>query len=449
MNKQTRLTRRQFIKAGGGFLTAAVLSRLASRSLSHSGETALAAAAAQTIVPDVHLAATDGWIYLPGQVPIPGTTDQYYNPDPWAPSGLTTYMFGFRDVTGLTQEQIIAQKMKCQASAPMFWVNELQEYRLRLSNLGLQMRPDLVDSHTVHWHGFRNAWPVFDGEPHSSLAVPIGASLDLFYRPRDPGTYMYHCHFEETEHVHMGMTGSVFVRPRQDGTDYEYPLGSGRYYTRFAYNDGDGSTGYDREFVVCLTDVWAEAHWDDAHIQLPDWTDFRADYYLMNGRVYPDTVVPNGNSEAAPWQTDAGGDLIPPPGRPELQYQPISSLIEAEAGERVLIRFINLTFGQQAMTLPGLKMRVVGKDATHLRGRDGTDYTYETNTLYFGSGSSADVIITMPMVTTPQTYYLFNRNYDRLVNPGVAGLGGQMTEIRVYPNGVLAPQTLPNTNPRL
>ncbi len=448
MSKQTKLTRRQFIKVGSGLLTAAALTRLA-RPLARSGETALAASLAQYVTPDIHLAATDGWIYLPGQVPIPGTTDQFYNPDPWAPDGLTTYMFGFRDVTGLTPEQITAQKMRCQASAPMFWVNELQEYRLRLSNLGLQMRPDLVDSHTVHWHGFRNAWPVFDGEPHSSLAVPIGANLDLFYRPRDPGTYMYHCHFEETEHVHMGMTGSVFVRPRQDGTEYEFPLGSGRTYTRFVYNDGDGSTGYDREFVICLTDVWAEAHWDDAHIQLPDWTDFRADYYLMNGRVYPDTLAPNGNSESAPWQMDANGDLIPPPGRPELQYQPISSLIEAEGSERVLIRFINLTFGQQAMTLPGLKMRVVGKDATHLRGRDGTDYTYETNTIYFGSGASVDVIITMPAVSTPRTYYLFNRNYDRLVNPGVAGLGGQMTEIRVYPGGVLAPQMLPNTNPRL
>lgn len=449
MDKHSKFSRRQFIKAGGGLLTAALLSRLASRPLARSGEVALAANLTQGVAPDIHLAATDGWIYLPGQVPIPGTSDQYYQPDAWAPEGLTTYMFGFRDVTGLNQEQIIAQKMKCQASAPMFWVNELQEYRLRLSNLGLQMRPDLTDSHTVHWHGFRNAWPVFDGEPHSSLAVPVGANLDLFYRPRDPGTYMYHCHFEETEHVHMGMTGSVFVRPRQDGTEYEYPLGSGRAYTRFAYNDGDGSTGYEREFVICLTDVWAEAHWDDAHIQLPDWTDFRADYYLMNGRVYPDTLAPNGNSETAPWQVDANGDLIPPPGRPELQYQPISSLIEAEAGERVLIRLINLTFGQQAITLPGLKMRVVGKDATHLRGRDGTDYTYETNTVYFGSGSSADVIVTMPQVSTPQTYTLINRNYDRLANPGVAGLGGQMTEIRVYPSGVLAPQAIPNTNPRL
>ena len=33
--------------------------------------------------------------------------------------------------------------------------------------------------------------------------------------------------------------------------------------------------GYDREFSMLLTEVWSEAHWDDSHIQLPEWTDYR------------------------------------------------------------------------------------------------------------------------------------------------------------------------------
>lgn len=446
MSKRSRLDRRSFLKFGGGMLAAALSSRVMPRSIARSGEIALAASSAQAYTPDIHLAGTDGWIYLPGQVPIPGTTGQYYNPDNLAPSGLTTYMFGFRDVTGLSAEQIIDQKMKCQASAPMFWVDELQDYTLRLSNLGLQMRPDLIDDHTVHWHGFRNAWPVFDGEPHSGLAVPIGRKLDLFYKPRDPGTYMYHCHFEETEHVHMGMTGGLFVRPIQNGNAYSF---DGNTFSKFAYNDGDGSTGYDREFVICLTDVWSEAHWDDAHVQLPDWTDFKAEYFLMNGRVYPDTLEPNGNSETNPWANDTNGDLVPPPGRPELQYQPISSLIEVEEGETVLLRLINLTFNYHSLTTPGLKMRIVGKDATHLRGRDGTDHTFMTNTVYFGAGASVDALIKVPQAPNgTKTYLLHDRNYDWLKNPGLPGLGGMLTEIRVHPTGTLAAQDLPNTNPR-
>jgi hypothetical protein len=51
---------------------------------------------------------------------------------------------------------------------------------------------------------------------------------------------MYHCHVEDVEHVQMGMTGLVFVRPAQDGNTDLYPSG------KFAYNDGDGSTGFDR-----------------------------------------------------------------------------------------------------------------------------------------------------------------------------------------------------------
>jgi FtsP/CotA-like multicopper oxidase with cupredoxin domain len=443
------LSRRRFLKLGGGLLVAAAGARFLPKPMSQSGKIAYAASLdaidqVQAIEPDIHLAGSDGWIYLPGQVPIPGTADSFYNPDDLAPEGLTTYMFGFRNVTGMTEQQMQAQKMKVQASAPMFWVNEGQEYRVRLSNLGLQMRPDLTDDHTLHWHGFRNAYPVFDGEPHSGLAVPIGRSMTLYYAPGDPGTYMYHCHFEETEHVHMGMTGAVFVRPAQDGNTSFYPSG------KYAYNDGDGLTGFDREFVMTLTDVWAEAHWDDAHIQLPDWTDFRPDYFLMNGRVYPDTLEPPGGL------TDpVTGDLLPPnndPNLAHLRYQPISSLVEATAGERVLLRFINLSFQQYSMTLGGIKMRVIGADATLLRGRDGTDLSYMTNTIYIAVGQSYDAILEAPAYQGPgpyDTYLLYNRDYNRLQNAGAPGYGGQMTEIRVYPPGVLDTQTGPNTNPHL
>jgi len=112
----------------------------------------------------------------------------------------------------------------------------------------------------------------------------------------------------------------------------------------YAYNDGAApgdplSTAYDREFVIFLSEVWAKSHYDDAHIQVSDWSDYHADFYLMNGRSYPDTLAPNGGG------TDAGtGDLIAPAGRPELRYQPLSSLIQCNAGERVLLRVVNLGY---------------------------------------------------------------------------------------------------------
>ena len=94
-------------------------------------------------------------------------------------------------------------------------MNADEELWITLANLGLQLRPDLIDSHTLHWHGFRNAIPFYDGVPETSISVPIGRQFTYVYRPDDPGTYMYHCHFEDVEHVTMGMTGIVFVRPNR------------------------------------------------------------------------------------------------------------------------------------------------------------------------------------------------------------------------------------------
>jgi hypothetical protein len=181
--------------------------------------------------------------------------------------------------------------MKAQLTAPLFWIEQETDFTLKLTNLGLQIRPDLIDAHTMHFHGFRNAIPIFDGEPHSSVGVPIARELTYFYRPHDPGTYMYHCHFEETEHVHMGMVGPVFVTPIQNyGTDANRlpgwavcSLSQRRAAT--SINDGDGSTAYDREFVLVLSEIWAESHWCDSHIQLPDWSDYQPEFYLINGRV--------------------------------------------------------------------------------------------------------------------------------------------------------------------
>ena len=98
----------------------------------------------------------------------------------------------------------------------MLSFDEEDDIYLTLTNLGLLQRPDLFDGHTLHWHGFVNAIPLFDGVPELSLAVPVGRDLTYFYRPHDAGTYMYHCHFEDVEHVQMGMTGMVFVRPKQN-----------------------------------------------------------------------------------------------------------------------------------------------------------------------------------------------------------------------------------------
>ncbi|MCB0060889.1 MAG: multicopper oxidase domain-containing protein, partial [Caldilineaceae bacterium] len=424
-------SRRRFIQAASGTLAVAAGASLIPRFM---GKNVLSPVAPETVNAadgyDLFYAGTDGWIALPESPAIPP-----FHPDNLAPDPFTTYIFGFRNLTGMSDTQMANQKNKAQHSAPLFWTKQDVPFRLQLTNLGLALRPDLFDEHTLHWHGFRNVIPFFDGEPTGSLSVPTGRLFTYVYNAHEPGTYMFHCHVEDVEHVHMGMTGMVFVRPAQDGNSYNY---GGRTFTKFAYNDGDGSTGYDREFSMFLSEVWAEAHWADAHIQLPEWSDYRADFTLLNGRVYPDTIAPNGSIDPFNPVYDANGNLIPPggwgAGYDHLQYQPISSLVNCEAGEHVLLRFSNLGFKEAAMTLTGIKMRVVGRDATHMRGRYGTDTSYVTSTAAFSPGESIDAIFVAPAFSGGSgssgqgydRYMLYNRRYTHSNNlePN-GGFGGQ------------------------
>jgi len=385
---------------------------------------------------DLWFAGTDGWMSLPASPAIPP-----FHPDDLAPDPFNTYIFGFRNLTGLNKNRAENQKFKAAHPAPMFWLEENVPFHLRLGNLGLQLRPDLTDAHTLHWHGFRNVIPFFDGEPSGSVSVPIGREFTYVYVGRDPGTYMFHCHVEDVEHVQMGMTGLVFIRPAQDGNTALYPSG------KYLYNDGDGSTGFDREFGLFLSEMWAESHWADSHVQLPEWSDYHVDFALLNGRTYPDTLEPNGSIDPFNPVRQNNGDLIAPAGRPDLQYQPMSALVTCNAGDRVALRFANLGFIESSMTLAGIPMKVVGKDAGLLRGRDGTDQTITTHTVAMGAGESRDVLFTAPPHSGGagyDTYLLYNRAYARGSGNLGATLGGQSTEIRVYPPGMLGAQAHPN-----
>jgi plastocyanin len=396
----------------------------------------------------VHLAATDGWVSMPGTTARPP-----FWPDSLAPSPFDTYVFGFRDVGPLfdaagnvaDQAGLDALKGKAQISAPLMHFDQDDEIHVSLTNLGLQIRPDLVDGHTMHWHGFNNAIPLFDGVPELSIAVPIGRRFVYEYRPREAGTYMYHCHFEDVEHVQMGMTGVLYVRPKQNLT----PVGGDPIGTKYAYNDGvaagaPGSTAYSREFAFILTELWPESHYRDAHIQVTDWTDFNPAFWLMNGRAYPDTLAP-----ATGW--DAGTKDLAVPAAPDarLQYQPQNALVRANAGDTVLIRLANLGYQHHTMTLDGIPMKVVAKDAALLRGRDGTDLSYLTSSVAVGPGESRDILLTAPAhsgAAGPDVYRFYDRAYAQLNNNGTPELGGMLTEVRVYP-GTLADQPLdqPNT----
>ena len=434
--------RRSFL-TGGAVVAGVTL--LGSQVAGASIKTAGGLVRAVTVHPQktVHLAGTDGWVSMPAGAPA----DLPFFPDSLAPAFRNTYVFGFRDVTGLTAAQIAAQRGKAQISAPMMAFDEEDDITITLTNLGLLVRPDLFDGHTIHWHGFVNAIPLFDGVPELSLSVPVGRDLSYFYRPHDAGTYMYHCHFEDVEHVQMGMTGMVFVRPKQNqtvnGADPAFVAGQpnpwgGTIATtiapgRYAYNDFDGSTSYDREFAFMITELWSAAHWRDAHIQVSNWTDYDPSFWLLNGRGYPDTTAPNG-------ARDASGNLTS--ADPRLQSQPNSSLITCNAGDRVLLRMSNLGYQNHAMSVDNIDLQIVAKDASLLKGRGGINNYITTNTVDLGPGESRDIIFVAPH--NPGEYFLYDRKYSYLQNGGGPGYGGMMTKILVAAPGTYPQQTVAN-----
>lgn len=435
-NKTNRMSRRKFLRLGigsAGVLTLSAAGVLAKADLLKkvAGTEAaaplaappLAAPSLASIQPDptyqtIRLGATDGFISIPGRDDL--------------------YSFGFvqaENVTDSINKFIGDSKGQVQAPAPILEFRQVvdghpnsgQGAFLVLTNLGLLDRPDLDDAHTIHWHGFRNPTSIFDGVPEVSIAVPVGRNFPYYFRPEHPGTYMYHCHFEDTEHVQMGMIGIVLVRPVQDGV----PIGSDPSIDRYAYNDGDGSTGFHREYTLMLTEIDSRPHDQLLAVQEFIWSDYDPNYWVINGRCYPDTVLPEN----------------------AMPYQPISSLIQAYGGERILLRMANLGYEQHAMQMEAIPMHVVGHDAALLRNGT-TDLSYLTSTIYIGPGEARDVIFTTPPYTTARDtfsdsfgsynrYWFKNRNYHKLTNGGAPGPGGMMTEVRVYQAQPPA-QTYPN-----
>src|SRR5437016_4544231 len=96
--------------------------------------------------------------------------------------------------------------------APLMAIDEDDEFFLTLTNVGMIMRPDLFEQHTVHFHGYPNASAFYDGVPDASVAINIGGSFTYYYLAPDAGTYFWHCHITPPEHLQMGMVGQLYVR---------------------------------------------------------------------------------------------------------------------------------------------------------------------------------------------------------------------------------------------
>jgi len=342
--------------------------------------------------------------------------------------------------------------------APTMAIDEDDEFFLTLTNVGMIMRPDLFEQHTVHFHGYPNASSFYDGVPDASVAINIGASFTYYYLAPDAGTYFWHCHITPPEHLQMGMVGQLYVRPRQDRvplTTHLYaalqaqqsdlrtkcdsttdilcsnPLpssgdngksggptvattGTGGY----AYNDGDGSTWYDVEYPIQIHGFDPNFHFVGMTFNPEGFSDMKDKYFLLNGRSYPDTVTPG---PLATQSTDGSMHFS----------QPLPSIINIPAGKRALLRISDLDVTEyQTLASLGIPMRVVGYNAKLLRDQAGNNLYYTTNSITLAGGESLDVILDATGYTVGQIFYLYTPNLDHLSNDA-ENFGGLMTEVRI------------------
>jgi len=343
----------------------------------------------------VHLAAGDGFATMA--------------------DGLVLYIFSFSNITGVPDDMGMDAGMLGANSAPPIVINEGDQFYLTVTNVGMLMRPDLFDPHSVHFHGFPQAAPIFDGMPDSTITINMGASQPYYYNIVHPGTYFYHCHVEATEHMEMGMIGILYVRPAQDGTIINF---GGRDYSKFAYNDVDGSTGYNVDYPIEVGGFDSAFHRQHIDIQPLPFAELADDYAMINGRGYPDTIDPN----PLPAPAENGGKIS----------QRVSSRIEATVGQRILLRISSVSVSEfYTIGVMGLPMQVVGKDARLLRGPTGTPLYYNTSSITLGGGETADVIVDT-LGAAPGTYPLYTTNLNFLSNHN-EDFGGAMTEIIITP----------------
>jgi hypothetical protein len=378
---------------------------------------------------------------------------------------------------------------------PLVAFDEDDEMFLTLTNVGMIMRPDLFEQHTIHFHGYPNASSFYDGVPDASIAINIGASFTYYYLAPDAGTYFWHCHITPPEHLQMGMVSQLHVRPRQDrvpsGTSLFASLGLQNGLTcsatgtastctpltsatpdlrtvcnpgrdilcsatmpavntgamegtdklgnaqRYTYNDGDASTAYDVEYPLQMHGFDPNFHFVGMTFNPEIFVDMKDKYFLLNGRSYPDTIAPGPQASMS---SDG-----------QLHYsQPMPAIINIPAGGKALLRMVNLSVSEyHTLQSLGVPMKEVGFMAKLLRDQAGMNTEFYTNSITLGGGESLDVILdasdagcgstgcAATLYPPGSVFYLYTPQLDHLSNDA-ENFGGLMTEVHIC-NSVVGP----------
>jgi FtsP/CotA-like multicopper oxidase with cupredoxin domain len=176
------------------------------------------------------------------------------------------------------------------------------------------------NSHTIHHHGM-NSSTHNDGVGHVSFEV--NGQYTYQFRPRNAGTFFYHCHKNTVLHFEMGMYGFLIVDP---------PTGKGRLY--------EGGPAYDVEAL------WA---FDDVD---PEWRKLEHQAGLCGNDVGLNVFVPK-------YFMCSG---VPNP----LTRTDPRVVVNAKVGQRILVRHLNASYSLTSTRFSGLDATIYTVDGRPL-----------------------------------------------------------------------------------
>lgn len=182
--------------------------------------------------------------------------------------------------------------------------------------------------HTIHHHGIEPSTEN-DGVGHFSWDVTNG-TYTYQWRPKNAGTYFYHCHTNTPLHAEMGMYGGLIVDPQPNPTD---PAG-----TKRAFANGP---------IYDVEAIWAADEIDPAWHTL-EWAAGTCGGDVGLNNLNPKYFIITG--------VDGASSALTNPG----------VAVNMVKGQTLLVRYICAGFHPQKIDFGGLTASVVASDGRPL-----------------------------------------------------------------------------------
>jgi FtsP/CotA-like multicopper oxidase with cupredoxin domain len=210
------------------------------------------------------------------------------------------------------------------------------------------------------------AQPQFDGTGTltslTNTAAATNGSVTYSFVATQPGTYLYESGTEQAKQVQMGLFGALIVRPAG--------------HADWVYNRADTQFNPSTEFMVLLSEIDPQLHQAVERNLNYNMNNYRARYWLINGRGFPDTIAPNGAAWLPSQPYGALAHIHP--------YNPATNPTPA------VVRYLNVGTEDFPFHPHGNHSRVIGRDGQPWEGPSSENLAQEKFSIPVGPGQTWD-----------------------------------------------------------